>query len=220
MNEVGTKTSGGISMSVKMATSIFLQPVPPQKRIIYLEAHNTSSAVNLNFRSKVIAGLKNNGYKITDNPDVAAFMLLYNIKYVGQEKDGRTMEGALIGGFGGAMGGALTSGSGRSPWRRGAIGGMLGSLVGAGVGYVTSGNKYMMVIDIQLEQRHKGAVISTKTSMSQGLNNYTDSHTSKIRGWQIYRNRIIAQASGTRLSFDVAEPYLVNTLSHEIYELF
>ena len=221
MDASGTQTSGGISMSVKMASSVFMQPVSPNKRVIFMQGHNTSSATNLSFKPSLMTQLQQSGYKLTDDPNRAQFMLLYNVRYVGRETKDRTMEGALAGGYGGAVAGALASGVGTEHAAANtATGALVGSLVGAGIGYLMKTDKYMMVVDIQLEQRQKGAVTSTQTGTSEGLGNVTQSSSAAVHGWQIYRDRIAAEASGRRLAFALAEPALTKTVTHELAGIF
>ncbi|MHB1661943.1 MAG: complement resistance protein TraT, partial [bacterium] len=96
-------SSGNVTLSTKMSSSIFLQPVAPQDKIIYISVRNTSTATGLNFKNELISALIAEGYRITNNPQEANFMLMSNILYIGKESQDHTLAGALAGGFGGAF---------------------------------------------------------------------------------------------------------------------
>ena len=95
-------SSGNVGLSTKMSSSIFLQPVSPQDKVVYVSVRNTSTATGLNFRQELISELIGEGYKITNNPKEANFMLMTNVLYIGKRTKSYTMAGALAGGFGGA----------------------------------------------------------------------------------------------------------------------
>lgn len=221
VNASGTSTSGGIALNVKMSSSIFLQPVAASKRVVYVEGHNTSSAANLNFGSKVDSMLASAGYRVTNNPGKAQYMLMYNVRYVGKQTKTHTLEGALAGGYGGSLVGALGTGIGNRFAADNALtGGVVGSAIGAAIGYAMHKNTYIMVVDIQLEQRNRQAVTTTSTTASNGTGNTTVSTGSGVKGWQIFRDRIAASAKGVRLAFANAEPALKHEVAHEIVGLF
>ena len=208
-------SAGNMRLSVRMSSSIFLQPVGPAKKVVYVGGHNTSSAQGLHFGQLVVQGLMAKGYRITNNPHDAHYMLLYNIRYVGKERASNAAAGALAGGFGGAViGGVAGNGNGAL------IGGGVGALAGGILGAVFSTNRYMMVVDIQLEQRQKGAYTATNTFASQGTNSSLSSSAGGINGWMIYRDRIVAQAIGTRLRFSYATPALSHEVAGELTGLF
>lgn len=221
VNASGTSTSGGIALNVKMSSSIFLQPVAASQRVVYVEGHNTSSATNLNFGSKVDSMLESAGYRVTNDPGKAQFMLMYNVRYIGKQTKAHTIQGALAGGYGGALVGALGTGVGsRFAGDNALTGGLVGSAIGAAIGYAMRKNTYIMVVDIQLEQRNSQAVTTTSTTASNGTGNTTVSTGGQVRGWQIYRDRIGASAKGVRLAFANAEPALTHEVAHEIAGLF
>ncbi len=60
-------SSGNVALSTKMSSSIFLQPVPPQDKIVYVSTRNTSTARGLNFKNQLISELIKEGYTVTNN---------------------------------------------------------------------------------------------------------------------------------------------------------
>lgn len=222
LNASGTETAGGIKLAVKMASSIFLQPVGPSQRTVFVEGHNTSSASGLNFGPTLVQDLQGAGYKVVQDPNKANFMLMYNIRYVGKATRSHTMMGALAGGYGGLLAGAAVTNASHYGDMAGNIAGagLLGSAIGAGIGYLDRQNQYLMVVDVQLEQRNAQARTETSTTASQGLGNTTVSSGGGISGWQIYRDRIAATATGRRLAFSNAEPALTQEIGRELSGLF
>ncbi len=209
-------SAGNMKLSARMSSSIFLQPVSPSRRIVFVSGHNTSSAQGLHFTRLIKQSLIEKGYRITDDPARAEYMLMYNILYVGKEDQSYTAAGALAGGFGGAVIGAAASNT-----TTGAVaGGLAGAVVGGIIGNFFQQNRYMMVVDIQLEQRQAGTYTTTNTYADQGTASTVHTYHSGVKNWMFYRDRIVAQAEGTRLTFDYATPAMSQEVSGEISGLF
>lgn len=210
-------SAGHMKLSARMSSSIFLQPVSPDQRVVYVYGHNTSSAQGLGCTSIIRRDLIDKGYRLTDDPAKAEYMLMYNILYVGKQDNNYTAAGALAGGFGGALlGGGVI--------KQNATGTVIGGLVGAGlgalIGSVYHHDMYMMVVDIQMEQRQAGTYTEMSTNASQGTASTLHTYHSGVKGWMVYRDRIVAQAQGYNLAFDYATPAMSREVSGEISGLF
>ncbi len=209
-------SAGHMQLSAQMSSSIFLQPVAPDKRVVFIEGHNTSSAQNLGFNSLVDQDLVSRGYRITNDPTDAEYMLMYNVLYVGKQQADNTAAGALAGGFGGALASAAADGNAGTT----AAYGLAGTLVGGVVGHFLSEKTYMMVVDLQLEQRQAGVYTTSQTNAQQGIGGSTSTSVSAVKNWMIYRDRIVAQAHGLDLAFSYATPALSHEVGGEITGLF
>ena len=209
-------SAGNMRLSAQMSSSIFLQPVAPNQRVVFVEGHNTSSAQNLGFQSLVSQDLLRRGYRVTNNPNHAEYVLMYNVLYVGKQQSNYTAAGALAGGFGGALTSALARGNGTTD----AAYGLAGALVGGIVGHFLQDKTYMMVVDIQLEQRQAGVYTTSQTNARQGIGGGVSTSVSGVKNWMIYRDRIVAQAHGLNLAFSYATPALSHEVSGEISGLF
>ncbi len=207
-------SSGNVALSTKMSSSIFLQPVSPQQKIVYVSTRNTSTATGLNFRNELISVLISEGYRVTNNPQDANFMLMSNVLYIGKESYNYTVAGALAGGFGGAFIGSRYN-SGTSM----VAGGALGALAGGIIGSMFTNKNYMMVVDIQLEQRQAGTYTTSSTNASQGTASNITTYNAGVKNWAIYRDRIVSQASAINLQFSSAEPLLKRQMAHSIANL-
>lgn len=212
----GGTQAGNARIATKMSSSIFLQPVAPDKRVVYVEGHNTSSAQNVDFTPQIVAALYKQGYQVTNDPDKAQFILQYNLRYLGKETKDHTATGAIAGGFGGAILEGAAGGSGIQSVR----GGIVGAGIGALVGYLMSENQYMMVVDIQIQQRNASATTNTTTNTSQGLGNTTTSSSTGQPGWQTFTDRVVGEAAGRHLDFDYAKPALESNIAQSIAGIF
>ena len=205
-------SAGNMHLSAQMSSSIFLQPVPPSERVVFIEGHNTSSAQNLGFHSLVNEDLMSRGYQVTNDPTNAEYMVMYNVRYIGEQRSDNTAAGVLAGGFGAAVTSAAFGGNGGTT----AAYGLAGALVGGVVGHFLSQKAYMMVVDIQLEQRQTGVYTSSQTNAQQGIGGSMTTSTSGVKNWMIYRDRIVAQAHGLDLKFSYATPALTHEVAGEI----
>lgn len=207
-------SSNGVKLSTKMSASMFLQPVAPKDKIIYVSVRNTSTAIGLNFKRELVSELTNEGYMVTNDPARAHFMIMSNVLYIGKKTKAHTMTGALIGGFGGALIGS------RYKSTTGVVaGGLIGGLIGAAIGSAFQNKAYMMVVDIQVQERQKGTYTTNGTSTSEGLGNSTTTYNAGVKNWAIYRDRIVSQAEAINLQFGTAEPILKKQIAHAIANL-
>ena len=209
-------SAGNMKLSARMSSSIFLQPVSPAKRVVYVYGHNTSSAQGLRFAEVIKKDLQSKGYRITDDPAKAQYMLMYNVLYVGKQDQNHTADGVLAGGFGGAVISSLISPH-TTPT---VVGGIAGAVIGGIIGSIYHHDHYMMAVDVQLEQRQAGTETEVNTQARQGTASTLHTYHSGIKGWMVYRDRAVAQASGTNLSFDYATPAMIKEVSGELAGLF
>ena len=57
-----------LDVQTKMSDSIFLDPVEPDRKIVYLNVRNTSDKTNFDITPTVARALEGRGYRITTNP--------------------------------------------------------------------------------------------------------------------------------------------------------
>ncbi|MDN5864057.1 MAG: complement resistance protein TraT [Gammaproteobacteria bacterium] len=182
---------GDARLQTKMSSTIFLQPVVAEKRVIYVDGHNTSGAQGVDFTPTLQQALFAKGYTLTHDPGKAEFILQYNLRYLGKETESHTAAGALAGGVGGAILEGAAGGSGIQSARAGIIGAGIGALVG----YMMSENHYMMVVDLQIKQRMGSS-------------------------WDTHRTRVAAEAAGRHLQFNYAKPALQKVVAKSIAGIF
>ena len=60
-----------LDVQTKMSDTIFLDPVGPDKKVVFVEVRNTSDKENFDVEGAIKEKITKRGYRITDNPDEA-----------------------------------------------------------------------------------------------------------------------------------------------------
>jgi hypothetical protein len=144
-----------LETKVQMQNSIFIDPDIVAEKPIYIRVTNQTGKANLNFDTLVAQKITAKGYRVTKNSKEAGLRILANFLYLDKESKSMTAEGALAAGFGGLAGSLASGMSGAGGFV--ATGGS--ALVGAAVGSLMSVDKYLGVVDIQVEQPLQKAVV-------------------------------------------------------------
>jgi len=168
-------TNRTLEVETHMSESVFLDPVPPNLKVIYMSARNTSDHPELDIRSSLAAALTQRGYQVSDDPNKAHYMLRINILQAGK-LDPADKDKVLGAKFGEALLGGVIAGGAAS-----AFGASGRTATGVGVGVaagVAIGNMlfkdvlYSVVVDIQLSERPlSGAKVKTSTNTASSQAN-------------------------------------------------
>ena len=208
-----------LDTQTKMSSTIFLEPVSQEKRVIFVDIRNTSDK-KLSVVSRIKDAFIARGYVLTQNPDKAYFMLQVNVLKVGKS-DARASKDALSGGFGGALLGNILSGSDSRAGKNATI---VGGILGFAVDAMVSDIYYTMVTDLQIRERPlSGEVVSQrqKTNVNQGTGTKLTQNISEGQAkWKIYRTRIVSTANQVNLKFDEALKSLEDGLVRSIGGVF
>lgn len=207
-----------LEVQTKMSDSIFLEPVSPQKQIVYLKVRNTTDK-NVEVEQEIRNAFEAKGFKVVSNPAEAYFMIQANILQVGKT-DGTDSDSALKSGFGGGLLGAgvsmATGGSGSNI----GIGAAVGALVGVLADTMVKDIYYSMVTDVEIRQRP-----TLDESISQHESNYSEQGTTSTISqnvntnnaqWKTYRTRVISTANKVNLEFEEAQPALTKGLAKSL----
>lgn len=202
----------------KMSASIFLEPVAPSQRTVFVQVRNTSDKA-MDLGPEIMADLRNKGYQVVDDPNKAHYMLQANVLSVG-EADESSIEKAGLAGFGGPLGGAAIGGLlGGS---RGVEGAIVGGLVGTAAEVVADSMvkvvTYMVVTDLQISERAASGVSQQfNSNLRQGTGNTTvTQQTASSTKWKQYQTRIVSTAQQTNLTWPEAYPYLRGGIARAI----
>ena len=206
-----------LDVQTKASESIFLEPVSPAKRVVFVSVRNTSDK-DLDIKSRIIKRLGNSGYRITDDPDAAQFMLQANVLKVGMV-DMKAADSYLDAGFSGAaIGNAVTS---RSDTGKGIV---LGALVGIIADSMVDDTLFTMVTDLQVRERPRA---NESITQQQSENNTQGSSTTVTQSsgttlvdWKTYHTRIVSTANQVNLKFEDALPALEKGLIRSIAGMF
>ena len=90
-----------LDVQTKMSSSIFLDPVEPQQRTVFVDIRNTSDKPEFDLKPQVIQSLQARGYQVIDSPKRAHYWLQANVLQVGRS-NARDTNGALAAGPGAA----------------------------------------------------------------------------------------------------------------------
>jgi hypothetical protein len=206
-----------LDVQTKISDTIFLEPVRPDKRIVFISVRNTSDK-HLNIKSRIKNRLRNSGYQITDDPDKAQFMLQANVLKVGKDNQ-KSSDSYIEAGFSGAaLGNAVSS---RSDTGKGIV---LGALVGVISDSLVDDTLFTMVTDLQVRERPRSNESVTQkqnTNSTQGEDTSVTqiSQTAQV-DWKTYHTRIVSTANQSNLEFEEALPALEEGLVRSISGLF
>lgn len=105
-----TKTSiakKNLDVQTKMSDAVFLEPVAPDRRTVFVQVRNTSDKPNFDIEPSVKSAILAKGYQVTDDPDAAHYKLQAQVLSVSKSSP-TAAESALNDGFGGTIIGAGT----------------------------------------------------------------------------------------------------------------
>lgn len=196
-----------LEVQTKMSDSIFLEPVSPEKQIVYIKIRNTTDK-DINVEEQIKSALTSKGFKVVNNPDEAYFMIQANVLQIGKT-DETGSDSALQSGFGGGLLGAgvsaATGGSGNNIGVGAAVGAVAGLLANTMVKDIS----YSMITDVEIRQRP-----SLNEKVSQYEDNFSDQGISSTVSqtvdknnaqWKIYRTRVLSKANQVNLQFEEAQ---------------
>jgi hypothetical protein len=210
-----------LSTSVKMSDTIFLEPIEPEKQTAYIKVRNTSDQQGLSadtLSAGIAARLQAKGYTITNNPKNTQYRIDASILSAELVAESLTADAAVLGGFGGILGGS------NNGYKGAAVGGILGAAAGAAIGSMFKVNNYMLIVDIQVSEKLEGGVQRTSIGDSSSGGATGSSNTkqtvNKKDDFYHHRTRIASTAKQTNLKFEEAIPALSEKLIASLSGIF
>ena len=219
-----------LDVQTKMSDTIFLDPVEPDRKIIYLNIRNTSDKINFDIVATVARALEGRGYRVTNDPKEAHYWLQVNVLSV-EKASPTAAEAALRSGYGGSvsLGAAVGTAAGAAidGWAGAGIGGLAGAaafgiadtLAGAAVKDIT----FMAIIDVEIAERVADGVIireDRQQDAKQGIGGARRQTSTKVSDMNKYRTRVVSTANKTNLIYEEAALELTNGLARSISGLF
>jgi outer membrane lipoprotein SlyB len=219
-----------LDVQTKMSDTVFLDPVAPEQRTVYLSVRNTSDKSNFDIAGPVARVLEGKGYSVTNNPKRAHYWLQVNVLSV--DKASPTAAQATLGaGYGGAIatGAAVGAATGAAlgDWTGAGIGGLAGAaafgiadtIAGAAVKDVM----FMAITDVEIAERGEEGVVIRQDSQQdakQGIGGSRRQSSTKVSNMNKYRTRVVSTANKVNLQYNEAAPDLTNGLARSIAGLF
>lgn len=212
-----------LDVQTRVSDSVFLEPVSPDKKIIYVSVRNTSDR-DFDIKPGILARLEAAGFRITSDPEQANFMLQANVLQVGKA-DMRAVNHAVDAGFGGAtIGAGVAVAGGADRGRDIAVGGLVGAALGIVGDALVDDVLYSSITDVQIRERPRGGeqvVQRQTTNASQGsATTMNQQVTGGQVNWKTYRTRVASTANQVNLEFQEAKPELEKGLIRVISGLF
>jgi len=213
-----------LDVQTKMSSSIFLDPVEPEQRTIFVDIRNTSDKPEFDIKQQVIQSLQARGYQVIDSPKRANYWLQANVLQVGRS-NARDTNSALAAGPGMA-GGAVTgyaihraTGGSSGGATAGAIVG--GAIVGTVVDAMVEDVYYSVITDIQIMERFNGVVSeNSQHQLIQGDSGSTTSTYQRQSDMRKYQTRVASFANQANLKWPEAEPELTQGLVRAVAGMF
>lgn len=232
-----------LQTSATMSQSIFLNPVAKDKKIVFLNIKNTSGH-DVNLEKKLANLLESKGYTLTDDPQMATYILSTNILYCDKQNENHTVGAAAAGG---ATGIAISGYNNNST--TGIIAsGALGALAGGVLGKLTEDTIWQMQVDINIKQIADGKVLTTNQTVqgqadvkNNSRSGFFNTFGGDIKGDKVgklnsnqvnnteqvyegkyidYNTTILAEAVKTGLTLPEATPILEDKVANQIVGLF
>ncbi len=210
-----------LDVQTKMSETIFLEPVSPSEKTVYLQIKNTSNQ-DLLVDSKVAQSITAKGYRVISNPDDAHYWIQANVLKV-EKMDLRAAQSALEGGWGagafGAAAGASAIGYNSSSTGAAVGAGLVGALVGVAADAMIEDTSYTMITDLQIAERvPNGVTVVTndRTKLKQGTSGFKEQSSTQSGSRQKFQTRIVSTANQVNLEFTDAKPVLEEQLAKSI----
>jgi hypothetical protein len=220
-----------LDVQTKMTDTIFLDPVGPEDRTVYVDVRNTSDKPDFDLGPAIRDAVAARGYRLVSDPRQAHFVLQANVLQAGRASE-TAAEAAYNGGFGstvlgGAAGGAAGYGLGRAGMGvNDAVAVVGGALLGAAVSgladaYVQD-TTYTIVADVQVSERAPGTIVSQseQATIAQGNSGTLTQSSSGTSDRKRYRTRIVSTAEKVNLDWPEAAPQLVGGMTRSIAGIF
>ncbi len=214
-----------LDVQTKLSTSIFVEPVPPEKRKIYLEVRSAVMEFDRNaFRDALNAQISSsgNGYSFVDSPAGAQYTMSVFVRNL-EKASPSAAENYLSSGFQGVTLGSAAAYAGGGSYRQAAAGGIIGGLVSTAANAMVKDVTYLLVADIQIKERaakgvivRKDSKVNTKIS-DDGASTQT---VSEVSNQKEYRTRVVTTANKANLALEEAQPLMFDKTAYAMASFF
>ena len=212
---------GQLRVNSQMSQTIFLEPVSPEQQVIYVKVRSSAGNNTFRLQSAIVEEMRSIGYKITNDPAKANFVLQANIRsYQSQveaaDGTGESIIGAVIGGV---LGSAIGGGKGQE------IATTLGAAAGGAAAQKYANStvlvEYVAQVDLEISQKAMGDInYRTSQNVSSGEGSTTSANFSRQSQWEKYRTKLYVTAKKVNLTEQEATPAVVGEITASISNLF
>lgn len=204
-------TKKDLDVQTKTSTAIFIEPVAPAKRTIYVDVKSGVQEFDRAVFKKTLKenfAVNDNKYRIVDDPEQAQFILsafVLNLEKASPNASAQALNRGYEGG--GILAGAAIGGAARGDWQGAVAGGVVGAGVDMISGALVKDVTYMLVCDVQIKERTKdGTVVKRTTDISTKVSDdgFTSQQVDEASNMKEYRTRIVTTANKANLKLEEA----------------
>lgn len=220
-------TKKDLDVQTNTSTAIFVDPVSPEKRTIYVDVKSGVQEFDRAVFKRLLTEsftTNTNGYKIIDDPEKAQYVLSAFVLNLEKASPAASQQ-ALGKGYqgGGVLAGAAIGGATNNGYKGALAGAVVGGATDLISGALVKDVTYMLVCDIQIKERAKTGVIVTRdtsitTKVSDNGGVYQSS--SEQSNQKEYRTRIVTTANKANLRLDDAREAMYQKTSAAIAGFF
>ena len=218
-----------LDVQTKVSTSIFVDAVKRDKRIVYVDIRSAVMEFDRNAMSKIVRdefANNANGYRITDDPDAAQYQMNIFVRQL-EKASPTAAEAAVRDGYsdvktGTVAGAAIGASSGRSTTGA-AAGGLLGALGTTAANAFVQDVTYMLVADVLIKEKaRKGVIVRKDTKISTQVSDSGTSSQSVIEAskHKEYATRIVTTANQANLELEEAQPLMFKKTAYAMSSFF
>ena len=210
-----------LDVQTRMSDAVFLDPVSPDKRTVFIQVRNTSDKPNFDLEGPIRNAISAKGYQVLDDPEAAHFKLQAQILSVSKASV-TAAEAALNGGYGAPLG-VATGGSSQNMAVAGVAGAVVGGLVETIANAAVQDVFYVAITDVQLSQKARSGVTGQRdlqVDASQGIGGSETTTFSEVTKEKRYRTRVMSTANKVNLEYEEAAPELNAGLTRVLAGLF
>ncbi len=214
-----------LDVQTKLSTSIFVDPVAPEKRKIYLEVRSAVMEFDRNaFRQALTTQIETsgNGYTIVDSPEDAQYSMSVFVRNL-EKASPSAAENYLRTGYEGVAAGAAVGYATGGDYRQAAAGGIIGGLVSTAANAFVKDVTFLLVADIQIKERaRKGVIVRRDSKVDTKISDdgATTQTYSEATNQKEYRTRVVTTANKANLELEEAQPLMFDKTAYAMAAFF
>ncbi|MGO4892294.1 complement resistance protein TraT [Flavobacterium sp. W21_SRS_FM6] len=214
-----------LDVQTKLSTSIFVDPVAPEKRKIYLEVRSAVMEFDRNaFRDALVSQIttSGNGYTIVDSPEDSQYTMSVFVRNL-EKASPTAAEGYLRTGYEGVAAGTAVGYVAGGSYRDAAAGGIIGGLVSTAANAFVKDVTYLLVADIQIKERaRKGVLVRRDSKINTQISDdgATTQTYSEATNQKEYRTRVVTTANKANLELEEAQPTMFDKTAYAMASFF
>lgn len=214
-----------LDVQTKLSTSIFVDPVAPEKRKIYLEVRSAVQEFDRNlFRQSLEEQIASsgNGYSFVDSPDKAQYTMSVFVRNL-EKASPTAAENYLSSGYQGVAGGAALGYAAGGGYREAAGAGLIGGLVSTAANAFVKDVTFLLVADIQIKEKaRKGVLVRRDSKINTKISDdgATTQTYSEATNQKEYRTRVVTTANKANLELEEAQPSMFEKTAYAMASFF